>query len=164
MPSPSEKLKYKGHCNIGFTIAHLVDSGYSIPRVQNCWQDLVGESIIIRGFPILRRPEAYPGLELSFDTLLYFLKADEAIITDGVVLVKGLEKTLQLKQHKDNVFLWHPLHIPDEVCSCCMNHYIGISVGMPYDPIDLHSLHAGRHILSNCADLQTATDGEYLDL
>ena len=125
----------------------------STPRVQNCWQALVGESVVILGFPIARRPEACPGLELSFHRLLCFLEAKNTTIANGRVLLKGPERGLQLMKHSDNVFVWHPLHPPDEVCSCCMDHHTRTNVGIPSSPIDSNILNAGRHILNNCADL-----------
>jgi hypothetical protein len=126
----------------------------STSRVQNCWQALVGESVVILGFPIARRLEGCPGLELSFHRLLCFLEAKNAIIANGRVLLKGPERALQLMKHSDNVFFWHSLHTPDEVCSCCMDRHIKINVGIPSSPID-SILNAGRHILNNCADLMT---------
>jgi len=127
----------------------------STPRVQSCWQALVGESVVILGFPISRRPEACPGLELSFHRLLCFLQAKNTTIANGRVLLKGPERALQLMNHRDNVFIWHPLHTPDEVCSYCMDHHIEINVEIPSGPIDSNILNAGRHILNNCADLLT---------
>jgi hypothetical protein len=155
-PSPSEKLNYEGYCKIGLDIAHPANPGDSIPRVQNCWQDLVGISIIIAGFPISRRPENYPGLELSFNKFLHLLKADRTTIADGPVLLKGRSKTVQLMKHSDNVFLWHPLHNEDQGCSCCTDHHVGLNAVVYHSPIDLHILNAGRHIFSDCVDLQTA--------
>jgi hypothetical protein len=107
---------------------------------------------VILGFPIARRPEACPGLELSFYRLLCFLEAKNTTIVNGRVLLKGPERALQLMKHSDNVFLWHPLHTPDTICSCCMDHHVKINVGIPSGPIDSDILNAGRHILNNCAD------------
>jgi hypothetical protein len=127
----------------------------STPRAQNYWQALIGESVLILGFPIARRPDPCPGLELSFHSLLCFLEAKNTTITDGQVILKGPERALQLMKHSDNIFLWHPRHAPDEVCSCCKDHHIKVNVGIPSGPIDFNILNAGRHILNNCANLPT---------
>jgi hypothetical protein len=60
---------------------------------QNLSQGLIGENVLVLGFPIHRRPEAYPRLELSFSNLLHLLQAGKATILEEKVLLKD-EKEL----------------------------------------------------------------------
>lgn len=154
-PSLSESLDYEGYFKIGSDIAHQAHRGDSIPRVQNYWNDLVKASIVVVGYPISRRPENYPGLELSFNTLLHLLQADKATIVDESVLLQGQNKTVQLMKHGDNIFLWHQLHNKDQGCSCSTDHHVRHHAVVYHNHIDLNTLNAGRHIFSNCADIET---------
>ncbi|KUJ16939.1 uncharacterized protein LY89DRAFT_733938 [Mollisia scopiformis] len=140
-PSLSRGLKYKGWCAIGEGLIRPIDSNLY-------WHDLVGsEGSIIQGFPISRRPEGYPGLELSFDKLLYYLRANEATIANEQILLQGKHLTVQLAKHTGNVFLWHPFR-PWRLCTCCTSQHPWIG------PIDLHVLKSCRHILSQCPEPQ----------
>lgn len=155
-PSLSESLNCEGYFKIGSDIAHPARRGDSIPRVQNYWNELVKTSIVVVGYPISRRPENHPGLELSFNTLLHLLQADKTTIVNGSVLLQGQNKTVQLMKHGDNIFLWHPLYNKDQCCLCCTDRHVGLHAVAHHNHIDLNNLNAGRHIFSNCADIETA--------
>ncbi|RFU34109.1 hypothetical protein B7463_g2198, partial [Scytalidium lignicola] len=161
VPSLSNGSKYKGHCDIGLDIAEPpVNPGDSKVRVQNDWQDLIGESIIIVGFPISRRPENYLGLEISYDILLYFLQACKTTTVDGLILIKGTKRALKLVKRSGDVFLWHLLPTSKSPPSCCVDHVVEDTVSLPYHPIDLKSLNTSRHIINRCIDLQTAATND----
>jgi len=134
-PSNSALLKYKGNCDIGFEVAKLETSNYSLPRIKNREQGSVGENGLILGFPILRRPEGYPGLEVSFGTLLYSVQATNAILLEGNVVIKGLERRLKLVKHRNSVFLWHLLHPLADECSCWVDHHEKTRVIKPMIPL-----------------------------
>lgn len=157
--SRSKQLKYKGYCIIATDFTPLANPTDAMPQKRSWWQDLVGKSVVIQGFPISRRPKAYPGLELSFELLLSSVRADEAIIDDGLVLLKGPTLTLQLFKDTDDVFLWRPFHAAFEICPC-EEHHIEISLNTSYSSIDLRRLQTGRHILSVCTDLLTTAESE----
>ncbi|KFX99399.1 hypothetical protein V490_01813 [Pseudogymnoascus sp. VKM F-3557] len=156
--SRSKQLKYKDHCDITAEIAPLGNPTNAVPQGRCWWQDLIGKSIVIQGFPISRRPETYPGLELSFELLLSSVQTDEAIIDNGRVLLRGLISTVQLIKDADNVFLWRPFYSTNEICSCGEYHR-AISCDTSYSSIDLSRLKAGRHILGVCTDLLPAAVG-----
>lgn len=146
-PLNSTLLKYKGYCNFNFKVTPLPTSDESLPGIQNFSRDLLGENSIILGFPIRRRPEGYPGLELSFDTLLRYLQAPKAEIFDRDVFIGGPKRVLKLIKHTDNVFLWRPDHSLANYSSCCKASYTE-----DYSSLDYRALEAGRHILSKYAD------------
>ncbi|KFY30042.1 hypothetical protein V494_08306 [Pseudogymnoascus sp. VKM F-4513 (FW-928)] len=150
--SPSKQLKYEGYCGIAINFTLLANPTDDIPQKQSWWQDLVGKPTVIQGFPILRRPEASPGLELSFELLLSSVKTDKAIINDGLILLKGPVSILQLFKHTNDVFLWLPFHPGDGICSCGENH-INIRANISCSSFDLRRIKAGRHILGVCRDL-----------
>ncbi|KFY02671.1 hypothetical protein O988_01997 [Pseudogymnoascus sp. VKM F-3808] len=156
--SSSKQLKHKHCCDITAEITTLGNPTDAMPYKRSWWQDLISKSIVIQGFPISRRPEAYPGLELSLELLLSSLQTDEAIIDDGRVLLRGLISTVQLIKDTNDVFLWRPFHLTNEICFCGEYH-IAISCDTSYSSIDLSRLKAGRHILGVCTDLLPAAVG-----
>ncbi|KFZ11289.1 hypothetical protein V502_07623 [Pseudogymnoascus sp. VKM F-4520 (FW-2644)] len=155
--SRSKQIKYKGHCDIGVEISPLANPTDAVLQKQSWWHNAVGKSTAIQGFPISRRPEAYPGLELSFELLLSSIQTNKAIIDDGLVLLKGPKLTLQLFKDTDGVFLWRPFHPRDKICAC-RKHHKRISLNIPYCSIDLRRLRTGRHILGVCTDLLTIAE------
>lgn len=155
-----KQSKYRGYCDIRVKFAPLTNPTDPIPQKQSLWQDLIGKRTVTQGFPISRRPEAYPGLELPFELLLSSVRTDEAIINDGLVLLKGPTLTLQLFKDTNGVFLWRPFHLENGICSCGEQH-MEISFNMSYSSFDVERLETGRHIVSSCTDLLTTiAEGE----
>lgn len=160
--SRSSQVKHEGYCDIAVEITPLVNPTDAVPQKRSWWQDLVGNGVIIQGFPISRRPKAYPGLELSFELLLSSVRTDRAIIDDGLVLLKGPVLTLQLLKVTNEVFLWLPFHPRNGFCSC-EEHNVEISPNLSYSSFDVRRLNTGRHIVGVCTDLPTTTAGERLN-
>ncbi|KAF6822846.1 hypothetical protein CPLU01_11740 [Colletotrichum plurivorum] len=53
---------------------------------RNMWDKIFGRNVaVIRGFPLLRRPHGFPGLELPLDVLLQWTGASAASIHDGLL-------------------------------------------------------------------------------
>jgi hypothetical protein len=149
-PSKSNLLKYKGYCSFDFDLTQTATSDESLPEIQSITRDLLGETAIILGFPIRRRPEGYPGLELSFDALLLFLQAPKAEILIQDVFIKGQNRVLRLIKHSGNVFLWqldHSLANYSSYCSASCSKAITLE---DYSSLNHHTLEDGRHILSKC--------------
>lgn len=157
----SALLEYKGRCNFDFELTQLGNSDESSPGIQNFSRDLLGENAIILGFPIRRRPEGYPGLELSFDTLLLYLEAPKAEIFILDVFIKGSRTVLKLIKHTEDVFLWRLDHSLADYSSCCPDYHSNEIAYEDYSSLDYHALEAGRHILSKCADNAASPKGMY---
>jgi hypothetical protein len=160
-PSNTTLLQYNAYCSFNFELTNLKESDESLPGIQHISRDLLGESTIILGFPIRRRPEGYPGLELSFDTLLLYLEAPKAEIFVLDVFIKGPRRVLKLIKHTDDLFLWQLDHSLADYDSCCPDHHKKTIVHEDYSSLDYHALEAGRHILSKCADNAAPAEGMY---
>ncbi|OBT67903.1 hypothetical protein VE03_02433 [Pseudogymnoascus sp. 23342-1-I1] len=152
--SRSKQLKYRGSCDFAVDFSPLLAG--VIPQKQSWWQDLFGKKNIIQGFPISRRPEAYPGLELSFELLLSLVQTNGVVVGDGLVLLKGPISTLQLLNDTNDVFLWKPFHQRNGICFCG-DYHMEISLNIPYSSFNLRRLKTGRHILGVCKDLLAMT-------
>ncbi|PQE04295.1 Het and ankyrin domain protein [Rutstroemia sp. NJR-2017a BBW] len=145
-------MKYKGYCNLDLELTELGTSDESVPGVQNFSRDLLGENALVLGFPIRGRPEGYPGLEVSFDTLLHYLQATKAEIFGCNVLIKGPNRVLKLIKHIDDIFFWQLDHSLADYSLCCPDKRSRTIAIQDYSSLDHYTLEVGRHILSKCAD------------
>ncbi|KAH7370148.1 hypothetical protein BKA65DRAFT_12028 [Rhexocercosporidium sp. MPI-PUGE-AT-0058] len=156
--SSSELLKYRGLCSFDFELTQLGTENESLPGIQNFSRDMLGENTIILGFPIRRRPEGYAGLEVSFRTLLLYLQVSKAEIFVLDVFIKGPNRVLELIKHTDDVFLWRLDHSLADYSSCCQETRSKAIAIKDYSSLSYHTLEAGRHILSKCADDSAPTE------
>jgi hypothetical protein len=150
-----EKSNYKGHCSFGYDISLLANRDEIIARSHNFWQRPTEKCVLVLGYPISRRPEGFPGLELSFHVLLNILQAKNATLTGGHIVLEGRERNLRLVKHDGEIFLWHPFE--GRPCSCfkdCVTEINGVKV--PPGPIFSKILDPGRHILNGCKDPQNS--------
>jgi hypothetical protein len=159
--SNSTSLKCKAYCSLNFELTQLGLADESLPGIQNFSRDLLGENTIILGFPIRRRPEGLPGLELSFDVLLLYLQAPKAEIFALDVFIRGPKRVLKLIKHIDGVFLWRLDHSLADYSSCCPAYYNKARGNVDFSSLDHRALEAGRHILSKCADDFAPPEGVY---
>ncbi|KIW19068.1 hypothetical protein PV08_03358 [Exophiala spinifera] len=135
-----------------FPVSSPMSSEDSVLDKQTRWQELVGNSVLITGFPVSRRPNGYPGLEVSFETLLSLLGADEASHNHGFIMVNGRKTTLCLIKCTGNIHLWHPFHNSLNLYPSCGNGPAETYSGN----FDLRRLETGRHILIICMGFQAA--------
>ena len=144
--SNSSLPKHKGHCDIYFEISQPEILTDSLSGLQSLF---LGR---IAGFPIRQRPEGFPGVEVSFRTLLRSAQAERAIISEDQISVNGKEKGWKLAKRKDYVFLWHMIQPLADDCSCWTDCNGKENVDQTFSLLDQAVLEAGRHILSNCSD------------
>jgi hypothetical protein len=157
----STLLKSQSYCNIDFELVELETADKTLPMVLNISRDLLGENILsIQGFPIRRRPEGYNGLELSFNSLLYYLQAPNAEMSATDVFVKGLRGVLKLVKHTDKVFLWRFGHSLGD-SPYYMDHQNKVQNDKGYGPLDDHILEDGRHIIDVYGDIAAPVAGMY---
>ncbi|KAH8683709.1 hypothetical protein BGZ61DRAFT_535130 [Ilyonectria robusta] len=138
--TPPPNSTYRGKCDVILEITHVASLDGSRPREQNSWEAVVRGNNLIKGYPISRRPEGFPGLELSLDILLYLMQAKEVCISGGHVLIRGPERTLKLVKQTDKVCLWHPLDTVTRGCFCNQ---------LP-TRVDISNLETDRHVLGSC--------------
>ncbi|KAG7045647.1 Ammonium transporter 1 [Colletotrichum scovillei] len=120
---------------------------------QSQWIELLKNHnvVLIPGYPILRRPKAFNGIEVSPHHLLDFLGRDSR--STSKVSVDGTRKKLSLVKQVQNVYLWHETPIARKlscVCSKPSNQaHKGAHGGRT---IDLENILSGRHIIEQCRE------------
>ena len=161
IPSNSTLQKYRAYYKFHFEFIQLGAFNESLLGIQNFSPDLLRKNTIIQGFPIRRRPDGYPRLELSFETLLLYIETPIAEILVLDVFIKGPKGVLKLVKHFDNVFLWRLDHSLADYSLYCPDHYNKAIAYKDYSYLSYSNLEAGRHILSKCADNLPPLKGIY---
>ena len=72
-----------------------------------CWYNLFRNPILVRGFPVLKRPSPHRGLELSLDIIAALVGAVRAHMFNDVVFVKGFSAMLVPSERSKDLLVWH---------------------------------------------------------
>jgi hypothetical protein len=124
-----------------------------IPNLQEIWP--VGFrflSAAVYGYPTLRRPEGFPGVELPIKVLRRCIGEGEVWIRshDGCSVLSGHLTALKLVKRTDAVFLWHRLSSDNETCSCRCADTPRLTRGRENYPLSLCMLEDYRHVIGMC--------------
>ncbi|EHK40431.1 hypothetical protein TRIATDRAFT_181285, partial [Trichoderma atroviride IMI 206040] len=103
----AEGLPTTFFCNIGFGVDAIEDTG-EISNGQ-CWHQLFQNPVIVKGYPILRRPISNIGLELSLDTMALLAGTRYINTFKNKIFIKGFSIMLVPTRYSDNILLWHLL-------------------------------------------------------
>ena len=79
----------------------------SLPADGACWQNLVQNPVIARGFPVPRRKSAAEGLEASLDVMGALVDADFLTFFNGNAILKGFNAAVSLVGRSASFRLWH---------------------------------------------------------
>jgi hypothetical protein len=108
----------------------------------------MSSSSIVRGFPTVRRPDGFPGVEVPPEILSDLVRPLNLKITDGHVLLKGRRAALELVRKTTGVLFWHVL-FSAPVCSC-RPHVLPEHSDRELHLINVTELQHYRHILGDC--------------
>ncbi|KAK1965435.1 pfs domain-containing protein [Colletotrichum sublineola] len=98
-----------------FDKAHFVlifeeeDTGYRETEFANgfCWFGLFRNSVIAKGFPVLRRDHDFDGLEIPLFVMGYLADASKLTLFNNQVLLKGFNVALVPSSRSGNIIAWH---------------------------------------------------------
>ncbi|KAH8129832.1 hypothetical protein LI328DRAFT_153386 [Trichoderma asperelloides] len=127
-------------CNINFEFDMINDAG-EISNGQ-CWHQLFRNPVIVKGYPIPRRPMSDMGLEMSLDTMANLVGTHYINTFHNKIFIKGFSAMLIPTRCSDNILLWH---------SFCKKNGDRVSYldgkDLHAEDISLHQLETSRHIL-----------------
>lgn len=127
-------------CNINFEFDMIDDAG-EISNGQ-CWHQLFRNPVIVKGYPIPRRPMSDIGLEISLDTMANLVGTRHINTFHNKIFIKGFSAMLIPTRCSDNILLWH---------SFCKKNGDRVSYldgrDLHAEDISLHRLETSRHIL-----------------
>ncbi|CAI6095143.1 unnamed protein product, partial [Clonostachys chloroleuca] len=126
-----------------------IDNDYQPPLPPNgqCWHPLFISSIIVKGYPIIGKPEPHSGIEIPLNIMAALTGSRRVDIFNGQTFIKGFSKLLiPMKKDRGAIF-WHLIHSD-------------VGTRLPYpsqrlsqlNRIDNSILEEARHILGWCSD------------
>ena len=108
----------------------------------------MSSSTIVRGFPTVRRPDDFPGVEVLPEALFDLVRPLNLKTTGGHMVLEGRRTTLELVKETTGVLLWHVVSSPP-ICSC-RPHVLLEHNSNALHLINVIDLHNYRHILGDC--------------
>jgi hypothetical protein len=102
----------KSHWNVTYFSSEIPEHDSS------CWKHIFNNPVVVKGFPVSRRPKREKGLELSLDALATLTQAVRATIFDGILVLKGFCNLLVAAAVSDASVVWHYLLSPDRKPVC----------------------------------------------
>lgn len=149
---PSVKVKLLngyGACWIGSSIKGLAKY-QALDASADCWHNILGDTVCVRGYPTPRRPRLQTGMEVSLDAMLALAKARKVIIFKGVACIKGFCSIIIPTGRQDDVIYWHLTTNLDGSYMSYTNEKPVAREG--FRGLSYHDLETCRHVLgwSNC--------------
>jgi hypothetical protein len=75
-----------------------------------CWHALFKGAVIVRGFPILQRPEVDTGLEIPLNILAALTRTRYIDTFHSKLFIKGFSSMLVPTKRSDDMVIWHLLY------------------------------------------------------
>jgi hypothetical protein len=79
----------------------------STQRNGQCWHDLFHNPVVVYGYPILRRPQSQPGLEIPLNVMAALLNEEQINTFQNRLHIKGFNAMLVPTKRFDGLLLWH---------------------------------------------------------
>ena len=151
------------HCEIYYSL-HLRDDCTTAENGQ-CWQNLLGNPVVVRGFPIRRRCEIYRGLEIPLDVIAALANAQRVTRFQEQLIIKGFSTLLVAVKEVQNTMVWHLLYNADGSHISYTDPRVRYAVGTNLEPTSTPALETSRHILGWCSNVNNyvgAPDANYV--
>lgn len=121
----------------------------------NCWHSLFRNPVLVRGYPIPRRPDGFensPGIEMSVGMMAALTNAKRLVDFYGATFIKGFSSMLMAARMVGEIVLWHHLFNPD-------GNYIQYSDPRVYEAADrttigVDIMNRGRHFIGWCRNVK----------
>ncbi|OTB08944.1 hypothetical protein M426DRAFT_129610 [Hypoxylon sp. CI-4A] len=135
----------------------VVPSTTASVSAGGCWASLFHNPILIKGYPIPRRPSQDPGLETSLIIMTQLANTEKISNFSGHLLIKGFSTILVPTKQEDGFIFWHTVSNED-------SHHISYSdtrvkellkeypAGLTYNHLE-----TSRHIIGWCSNAKNYT-------
>ena len=134
---------------IDFYISYEIHSGGNPTKINGqCWHHMFHNPVVVYGYPILRRPQSQPGLEIPLNVMVALLDEERINTFKNRWYIKGFNAMLVPTKCLDGLLLWHLLLNEDE---SYVSYLDSKSVEMD-DTVSLVELEAHRHVVGWCVD------------
>lgn len=110
---------------------------------DSCWIPVIGAANIVNGFPIRRRPNNEPGLELSLDALFAFAGHFRVNSFDSKLVIKSYSTLFVAMQQTQSSTTWHGI-VKEDLKRVSFRDTDGLC---PQMGLDMACLKSDRHFL-----------------
>lgn len=123
-----------------------------------CWQNLFLNPVLVRGYPVTRRPKGVKGLELSLDVMATLLQASQLTWFGDRPFIKGFSALVVPTQVEQGAMLWHLVFNQSKKKRISYNDpRVPRSRHSNAEKIDDRTLERSRHILGWCSQVKSLT-------
>lgn len=147
-------------CKIFSTIGTAEHRAASHPgylELGNCWADLLGNTVYVRGYPTTRRAEPNTGMEISLATMITLARSRRLNRFKGLFCIKGYCSIILPTRRKGDFIYWHLITNSDgKYMSYTDEKVRRLWKEYPQD-LSTRILAKSRHILGWCENIQNVT-------
>lgn len=134
-------------CKIDF----IVDCGDELLKPSNgqCWHNMFKNPVVVKGFPIPRRPEPDTGLEISLNMMARLVRAQRADSFNGKLYIKGFAAMLVPTKSHTDLLIWHLLYNKDGTRISYLDNTFPHTENV--SPLDFVKV---RHVIGWCSEVR----------
>ncbi|KAK2607654.1 hypothetical protein N8I77_006317 [Diaporthe amygdali] len=126
----------------------------------NCWSDILGNTIYVRGYPTARRAEHHTGMEVSLGTMIALANSRRLSRFKGFFSIKGFCSIILPTRLQGNFIYWHLVTNLDGKYISYTNDKVR-RLWREYPPgLSTENLQTSRHILGWCDNIQNLAGSE----
>lgn len=112
---------------------------------DRCWMSIIGAAHIVDGFPIRRRSNNEPGLELTLDAMVAFAKDVRANTFESKLVIKSWSTLFVAMKQTQSSTVWHG--IVKQECERGRISFLATERLVPQPGLDAACLKSERHFL-----------------
>ncbi|KAM6487348.1 hypothetical protein HDV62DRAFT_151252 [Trichoderma sp. SZMC 28011] len=124
----------------------------------DCWHNMFRNPVLVKGFPVLRRPKLDTGLEIPLNMIAALANTQRVDEFNGKIFIKGFSTMLIPTDHTDGVVIWHLQYRSNG------EHISYFDACVPHIPISISDLEESRNIVGWCSQADIfagATEANY---
>ena len=98
-------------CKIDFTMHEREE--HLEPSNGQCWHNMFRNPVVVKGYPISRRPEPHTGLEIPLNIMAGLARTRRVSTFNGQLFIKGFSTMLVPTKYTGDLLIWHLLYNKD---------------------------------------------------
>lgn len=132
-------------CKIDFTIQKM--EGPLELSNGHCWHNMFRNPVVVKGYPIKRRSEIAPGLEIPLNMMAGLAQTQRIDTYNNKIFIKGFSTMLVPTMRTGDMLLWHLLYNKDGSRMSYLDDTISRA-----ENVTVNDLEDARHVLGWCSE------------
>lgn len=159
---PSVALEQQRIGYLAWNIAHptvdvLLPGPEDALMLGTCWVSLFQGPILVEGFPILKKPDGFLGLEMRLNIMAGLVDSPRITNFAGTIFIKGFSSALVLTKHSKTACAWHLLTQEDGKHLSYDDPRIEALSPVRADAVNINELGSARHFVGWCSHVRAFT-------